>query len=302
MRLRLALIGLLVAAAPAAAQPDPAQILTGAVEQLGRNNGSVRDYTLLLTSAGDSTWVYVHQEEDAWEVDTRDGPVLSEMLGGAVIWPRLSNPDEMAIDPDELGNARYVGTETVDGRRAHVISARWGEETGQEPDTSLIYIDTETRQILRMYLSGTMEEGPGVIPMEGPQRMVAVIEMGDYRETDGLVIPRRVRFGIRLDLADVSDEEQQEMQAELNELRQEMQGEDAAQFREFLEMMELFGRLLVEGKLDFDVRIAQVQVNSGPPAWLEENEDEDWEDEMDAADEAADDSEDDEDDDDPPAR
>ena len=278
-RLAAAALAALSLAAPLRAQ-DPAQILSGALEQLARNHGGARDYTLVVSQGEHRGEVFVHREGGEWEVVTQEGSIRGQLLGAAVVWPMLSNPGEMEIQDINAHALRYLGTDTAGGRRAHVVSGIFGEEPPEEqPDTSLVYVDVETRQILRMHFAGSAPPGEAMAP-GAPEKMSLTMRMGDYRETDGVVVPRRLHLTLRMDMASADPEELAAMRKEMEELR-EMQEMSSPEMAEFVEMIELFGQLLMTGELDLPVTVVEVRVNTGPPAWVAEQLAEDAEDALD---------------------
>lgn len=274
MHIRLPLLALaaLSLAAPAAAQPDPAQILAGAVEQLAANAGGAEDYTLVVAQGDDRAEVFVHRRNGTWEVETQETSFRATLLGMGVVWPAISNPGELAILPENAHALRYLGTEAVDGRTAHVVSGIFGSEPpAEQPDTSLIYVDAETRQVLRMHFAGQAAPGADGMMPDGPEKMSLTIALADYRETDGVTAPRRLQLSLRMEMEEMDAEEIADMRKELAELR-EMEGMDSPEMREFLEVMEFFGQLMLTGRLDLDVAVEEVRVNTGPPAWVLEQE------------------------------
>ena len=282
-RLAAAALAALALAAPARAQPDPAQLLSGALEQLARNHGGAADYTLVVSQGDHRAEVFVHRRSGEWAVETQEETFRATLLGSAVFWPAMSNAGELEVLPENVHALRYVGMETVDGRTAHVIAGIFGEEPPEEqPDTSLMYIDAETRQILRMHFAGHVAPGADGMMPEGPEKMSLTLAMGDYRSTGGVTVPHRVQMTLRMDVDEMDPEELAEMQKELRALR-EMEGMDAPEMQEFIQVLEFFGQLLATGELNLPVTVEEVRVDTGPPAWVleqeaEEGPDEDCED------------------------
>jgi hypothetical protein len=271
-RLAAAALALLALAAPAAAQPDPARLLQGAMDQLVRNHGDARDYTLVVAQGERRAEVFVHRREGEWKVETQEGSLRAQLLGAAVVWPMMANPGEMKVQAENAHALRYVGTETVDGRTAHVISGIFGEEPPhQQPDTSLVYVDAETRQILRVHFAGKTPPAPAGLPDTGPESVSLTLRMSDHRETAGVTIPRRLQMTLRIDVAAVDPEELAQMRREMEALRG-MEGMSSPEMGEFVEIIELLGQLLATGELDLPVTVEEVRVNTGPPAWLVEQE------------------------------
>jgi hypothetical protein len=136
----------LALATPAAAQPDAGRIMRGALDQLSRNvPEEVRDYTLVIGPSRQD--LYVYRSEDGWRTEIPYDGGLADLFQSMVLWPNLSTA--LAADPADV---RYVGLDSLDGRAVHVLAAPvdfdlYGEEM---PDSAHLYVDAETRQVLRV--------------------------------------------------------------------------------------------------------------------------------------------------------
>lgn len=261
----------LALAAPAAAQPAADELVRGAAARLAANApATVRNYSLTLVHGADTLPVYVHRDSanGAWEVETPGGPASAGMLEMAMIWPQLGDPHALDILPRNAHHTRYLREDRVGGRRVHVVSALYGDDPpAEQPDSSLLFVDAETRQVLRLHFSGPMQnDGDGGL-IRGGGRIMLEAELGDHRETDGLTVPRQVRLILRMDGLELSAEEREEARAELDDLREQMRTETEPVVRGFLQMVELLARLVVEGRIELPVAVENVRVNTGPPAW-----------------------------------
>lgn len=266
----LAAAAALCAAAPAAAQqPDADSIAMGAIEQITANHGDVRDYTLVLAHGAVRAPVYVHRRGGEWRVEAPSDPPLAEMLSAAVIWPVMLSEMTGKTEDDKVedlsqASGGYLGTETVGGRRAHVLFARFDGD-GELPDSIGMYVDVETRQLLRLDATGVTPEG--ALPGGGDLRMS--IDLAGYAEHDGLTIPMRMRVRMQGDIG-LSSKERQKMREELPEVRARLQAMEGAEREQGLATLALFEGLLLGGELDMEVTVAEVRVNSGPPRWMKE--------------------------------
>lgn len=259
----------LALAVPAAAQPDPAQILREALEQAHRNApDEVRDYIVTVSSGPLRTELYVWRDNYRMYVQGRDWGRLGNALEAMAMWPALgvfnyNDPASM----EWLGSqARYEGAETVDGRRVHVVTAplRLQWNVADLPDTTRVSVDARTRQILRIAAAGAIEDGEG--PMGNGGHNGVAITFGDYRTTDGVTVPRRIRFEMRMQL-DLDDAERAQMRRETDAAvaQQDALGERGQQAAFMLRQT----RRMLEGEsMVIEAVIEGVRVNTGRPDWF----------------------------------
>lgn len=188
MRLTLLAAAALCVAAPMAAQqPDPQSIALGAMEQILANQGDVRDYTVTLVHGPVRMPAYVRRDGDEWTVQGPPDHPMADLLTIAVQWPNMASEvlqgEEDETGPDE--EARYLGIEEVGGRRAHVVWAGFEDDTEDLPDTMRLYVDVETRQMLRIAMSARMdeEEDEGGLPLG--DNLQLTVDLTDYATHDG---------------------------------------------------------------------------------------------------------------------
>lgn len=273
MRLTLLAAAALCLAAPAAAQqPDPDSIGLGVFQQILANQGDVQDYTLVLAHGPIRMPVYLYREGEQWKSRLPEEFPLGEMLAIGVMWPEMASEvvygDEDVMGPD--GEARYAGTETVGGRRAHVVEA--GFDASEDlPDSMRLYVDVETGQLLRLSMSAAKgdEDDGGISPLAGDLRVT--IDLADYTTRDGLTLPVRMRLNMAADF-DLSAEDLQRGRAEMARARAELEGVEGAEAAQMRVMMGMMEDLLLRGEVELAVQVEDVRVNSGPPAWLESDE------------------------------
>lgn len=263
----------LTLALPAAAQPDPEQLLNDAYEQAYLNiPEEVRDYTMSVAAGAFPTRIYVLREEITMDVQGQDERSMGAFVREMVQYPHIATayrPGGWGVGYARTAGAEYLGTDTVDGRPVHVLmvpglEVHWN--VADMPDSTRVYVDAQTRQILRLAVSGTREPGRGVGPTSKGGRTDLVVTYADYRETDGVTVPRRMRLEMRIRV-DVDDAERQELRAESNAaiLEVEAQGgeraaSDAEIIRRLLRMMD--GETMV-----IDAVVEEVRVNGGKPDW-----------------------------------
>ncbi|HEX5868772.1 MAG TPA: hypothetical protein VFY65_00080 [Longimicrobium sp.] len=264
----LATAALCVAAPLAAQQPDPDSIGRAVMEQILANQGDVRDYTLVLVHGAVRMPAYVHRDGELWQVQGPTGHPMADLLTIAGSWPNMASEvlygEGAEAMPLEDG-ATYLGIEEVDGRRAHVVGAGF-DDAEEVPDSMRLYMDVETRQLLRIAMSAPMGEQDGGTPLGSDLRLL--IDLADYATRDGLTLPTRMRLRMSADL-ELSPDQRERARAEIAGVRatlEQAEGDEAAQTRA---MMVLLEGLLLRGEVDMAVRVEDVRVNSGPPAWLE---------------------------------
>lgn len=274
-----AALAALTLAAPAAAQENAVEVLRGVLEQLGENTEGVDDYTLTLRAGELRSSVYVFRDGDEWEVASPDDEEMSELLQTVVVWPmfgdmagQFPDPDEVTEeDMEELEGVFSLASETLEGRRAHALYLNLREfvDEGDEdlPDSMRIFVDPQTRQILRMHVAGMVAEMGEFAPGGGGDVEVTM-DFRDYRETEGLTVPHRLRMDMRMDLG-LTDEQKLMMQAGIQAARAEMEADDSEEGRQAAAFIDMFISLLTEGRMAMDVEVEDVQVNAGPPAWYD---------------------------------
>jgi hypothetical protein len=274
-----AALAALTLAAPAAAQENAVEVLRGVLDQLAENTEGVEDYTLTLTAGSLSSSVYVFRDGDEWEVVSPEDEELGELLQTVVIWPMFGDmasefpdPDEVTEeDLEELEGIFSLGSEAIEGRRAHALYLNLREfaDDGDEdmPDSMRIFVDPSTRQILRMHVAGMVAEMSEMAPGGGGEVEVTM-DFRDYRETDGLTVPRRLRMDMRMDMG-LTDEQRLMMSAGIQAARAEMEADDSEEGRQMAALIDMFIGLLTDGRMELDVRVEDVRVNTGPPSWFD---------------------------------
>ena len=263
-----AALATLALAAPAVAQPSGTEVLRGAVDAINRSHGpEVRDYSFTLVHEGTRTPVYVERGDEEWMVHASEASPMGSLMSMAVMWPSFADvgANAPALD-EEIETARYVRSESVEGRRAHVVAADVGEVTA-EVDSALVFIDAENSRLLRMHVVGAM-------PAEGGQfaggDMRLTVDMLDHRETDGVVVPRRLRVRMTLEMPAMSAADRTAMTMGIAAVRMQLGSSTDPEEQGLLALVEMFARLLEGGEMDMPMTVEDVAVNGGPPAWLDE--------------------------------
>jgi len=277
MRLRLAVATLaaVTLSTPAMAQPGAFEVMRGMIERLAANSEGIEDYTLTLRSGPIQANVYVYRDGDEWEVASEGDEQFGDMLEGLVVWPTFHEMegDFLAEDPTAEDLARIeelvvLSTETLNGRPADVVFVRMSglNLESEMPDSFRIYLDRESRQILRVHVAGRAEEVAEIA--SGGGEMDVRVDFDDYRETDGLTVPHLLRMAMDVDL-DLSDDERAITKSGIAAARAGLKEDDSEEARQAAVLIDLFLGLLNEGRMELSATVEDVRVNTGPPSWFD---------------------------------
>jgi hypothetical protein len=272
----LAAAAALALAVPAAAQPDPGLILAGALEQAHQNvPAGVTDYLMTFTSGPVRTQLYVHRRGDGWEVLEQEDAPMGDMFRSMIVWADLSTLFRPGATGQQVAALRdealYLGTDTVEGRPAHVL--RWQVpglmlETMEIPDTARVFVDAETRQLLRVAASVDVPPGEGGAMVNGGH-VDMVMTYGGYETTGGLTLPRRVRMQLRMQ-TNLSDAQRTLMQNEMQPMLADLAADSSQEAAQTRLLMEMFLRMLDGEPMDVPATVEDVRVNPGRPEWAAE--------------------------------
>jgi len=178
--------------------------------------------------------------------------------------PSLSQLDTLAQV------ATYEGTETIDGRRCHVLriddltalsDSRMPAMAGvpDNPGSMRMYIDADRSVPLRMDMEVTTTQGGDT------QTLQPRVAFSDYRTTDGLTLPWMMEMTMESVNASISPEEREQARQSLEELEARMKELPEAQRRMMEGMMEgqmeQLRSILDDGSIRFTVEVQSVEVN-----------------------------------------
>lgn len=170
--------------------------------------------------------------------------------------------------------ATYEGTETVDGRRCHVLrvddlsALSSAQMPGMDDETTdqgsmRMYIDAERSVPLRMDMEVQVTQNGE------PQTVRPQIRFSDYRTADGLTLPWMMEMTMENVNASISPEEREQARQSLEELEARMNELPEAQRRMMAGMMEgqmeQLRSMLEDGSIRFAVEVQNVQVNTPLP-------------------------------------
>lgn len=165
-------------------------------------------------------------------------------------------------------NSTYEGTETIDGREAHVIfiediSALYGQTMGEmeggeqgEPQSGRFYIDTDDYVPLRMSFN---------VQFDGEYNGTVDVNMKDYRSVDGI----QMAFLTEIAMEGISDqfsaEELAEAKEGMRELREQLENASGMQKRimerAIKPQLERMENILEDGNMTMSVTILEAQTN-----------------------------------------
>lgn len=259
-----AAVAALCIAAPAAAQPDAAAILSGAADRMAANLTEVESYGFTLVHQQVRTPVYVHRLGQSWQVRMPETQ-LKDLLGMAVFWPSLMDPVTGAF----MGQAEYLRQERLDGRPAHVLSGAMGAEAVVEVDSALLFVDAETEQIVRVVSATGLPEGDGSEMYGAGAKMIITLDASGHRETDGLLLPGQVRVRMRLEAPALTAPVRQVILEQVAAARKEIGDSTDPGDLATLAVMNNYAQLFSPGGMDARLSVEDVVVNPGPPDWLD---------------------------------
>lgn len=264
------LVALGSTATPLSAQ-SASDIVGRMLEAYQERSEGVENYTIVQDAMGLESRAYFEKEMvDGRPVfrlqRTTVGPMASDGAGQSV--------DEIYSIGEELGRlAEYEGVERVENYEVHVLripdlsATEFGRNVTADsefvPVSGRIYLDVDSYAPRRLVFEGEMTAPSGEI-----HPVTSQIDMGDYREIEGMLFPFRTAVTIE-GLGAAIDPE---MRAQFEEMQRELEEMPEAQRRMVESMMaeqlEQF-RALMEGEetgMSVTVLVRQVLVNQGPGA------------------------------------
>ncbi|MDZ7779042.1 MAG: hypothetical protein U5R14_03770 [Gemmatimonadota bacterium] len=263
-------LAMAVPLSPALAQ-TPSEIVDRMLEAFERNAAAVENYSVVQEVMGFESELY-------FEKETVDGRPVFRLRGSSSgglpsdMDDDVGYTDVYAAAPQLVEHARYGGTEQVHGAEAHVLliddlealdlgAAAAPEDAEFRPRSGRILIDAEMWVPRRMEFAGDLDTGNGVA------EVTSVIDMQDYREDEGMLMPYLtvVRMeGMEAAIDPEMRAELEEMRAQLEELPEGQRAMVEEMFGGRMEQMEaLLGG--EEGAMTVEMRVLELRVNEGPP-------------------------------------
>lgn len=261
---------LLSALASPVASQSAADIVDRMLAEYARRTEGVDNYTLIQDAMGFETVTY-HEKE---MVDGR--PVFrlrQASAGGMETSAGDGSLDDVYMFGSELAErAEYEGRENIDGREVHVLAlsdlSDLGLARGMAPDdgdfeprSGKIFIDAERYAPRRMVFDGELTNEQGV------HEVTTTIDMLDYEEVDGMLMPHRTAVSIE-GLGAAMDPEMREQFEEMQRQLESMPESQRAMVETMMSaQLEQFESMMAggDGPVTFEMTVKEVRVNSGPP-------------------------------------
>lgn len=268
--LTFVLASLLFVISSSAFAQSPQQILDRMIEQYTQSIENVETMMMVTRMEG-----FMESEPDTTyyrKVVTDGFPSMQAVNSGSQT--PASNYYNVQENYDALvENATYEGTETVNGRQAHVlfiedVTAIYDEMvTGTEeqeaeahPQSGRIYIDTNDYIPLRMNFDINYDE-----EYTGSADML----MSDIRNIDGMLIPFLMEMRIEGISESMSAEDMAEARKSMKELEEQMENASGIQKRVMERavkpQLERFQKILEEGAMTMNTIVLDVQTNVAIP-------------------------------------
>jgi hypothetical protein len=266
-----AIVALLCAVASSAQAQTAPDIVARMLAEYERRAEGIDDYTLIQEVMGLETVSYFEREM----VDGRPVFRLRRSSAGGMDVPDSGQGglDEIYSIGAELGErATYRGVERIDDYDLHVLDVSdfsgLGFGRNVTPDSEFaprggtIFLDVDTYAPRRLEFEGEMTNAQGV------HTVSSTIEMGDYREVEGLLVPFRTVVQIEGLGAAIDPETRAQFERMQREL-ESMPPEQRAMVESMMaEQLEQFRAMMSGEDAPMTVRILvrEVRVNAGPPA------------------------------------
>ncbi len=273
--IRSTLLALLVFFAPLALAQSAQEVLRDALSRYEADVAGVENYTLTQSVFGTETVVYAERTGDEaspfrFYSVTPDGLTELGDGGGTAMSPyflfgRLTD------------QARYAGTETVDGAATHAVAvddfgalardldllpADAGNEF--EIETATFYFGTDDHRPHQMTMVGTVTGEGRTAPVTVEVRFL------EYRTVDGLTVPFRTRMTMTGMAGTLDPAEREETRRQLDEALRQMESMPAEQQAMMERMMgdqlDRLREMLAGDDLAFETEVTDVQVNAGRPS------------------------------------
>ncbi len=262
------LASLLIVPGQATAQ-SAADILSQAMERYEANLAGVEDLTVRQEVMGFETTAYLVKETVNGHSVLR--PADMDLAGADLdpvddVGDLWTNPHELYLELADRwsldGQGSVGGTESWRLVLTDMEDLDWGigPDDAMAPDRIELDLAVDELHPLAMSMSGTGAQG---------QPFTFRIHFSDYREVDGYRHPFLTRVETEGAVFGVSDAEMEQAMEGLRELEQQLEAMPEAQ-REMMESMmgdqiRMLEEMVAGGGLDIELRVTELQVNSGPP-------------------------------------
>lgn len=277
-------VALAIAGSPAATAGQSARdVLETAMEGYEERMQGIDDYTIVQAVDGTETTLFFER------VESESGRSLFRSVTPAEFRERAPGGGDgaalAAANPytllDEMtSRASLRGTESVDGREAHVIVVEdlsgadlgWADEANEEtrfqPRSASFWIDADRYVVLRSSVTGLLETE------RGASEVTAESRMSDYRDVEGMLHPFRSEVRIDGLGGAMSAEDREQLRRAREEMERQLEGLSGQQRAMVEKMMkERMPNLeaMAGGTMAMTMEVREIRVNQGPPASMQAN-------------------------------
>jgi hypothetical protein len=270
-RFALLAAALVVAAAPHVHAQSAGEIFDRMLAEHERRTEGIENYTLVQQTMGFETVMYFEREA---------------INGRSLL--RLKRTTTMGVtvdaDEDDAGfneiyevahqlaeHATYVGRKEVDGRSVHVLRiddlaeidfghGAVDDDSDFVPERGTIYVDTDLFIPRRMEFEGSMATE------QGTTDVTSVVDLHDYREIEGMLVPFRTVVEMR-GLSEAIDPEMRQQYEEMKRQLAEMPESQRAMAERMMKgQLEQIEKMMQGDAMVIEMTVTDVRVNAGPPS------------------------------------
>ena len=226
----------------------------------------VENYTLVQAVMGFETETYFEKETSEGRSLFRASPVG---IHGQQSSPATGVEDVYALGEDLARRSEYRGREYVGEHEVHILEitdlrgtgfgSNMAQDSEFEPIRGSVFLDVQTYVPRRFVFEGEMNRSGSAIPL------TATMEMGEYREVQGLLIPHRTVTTIEGLAAAINPE----VKAQFEQMQRELEAlppQQRAMIIELMaEQMEQFEAMMADDSAPMvvEVLVTDVRVNEG---------------------------------------
>lgn len=245
---------------------SPADILDRMIQQYANSISGVE--TMMVISKNEGLIESEHPDTTYYrKVIMEDGTPTMQPVNSSTETPSTDYYNFKENYDAIVENAVYEGTESIDGRSAHVlliedISSVYGDVVGNttpgegEPQSGRLYIDTNDYVMLRMQFDMQFDqEYSGSID----------INMKDYRDIDGMKMPFLTEMNVEGISDQFSAEDLAQAREGMEELKRQIENASGMQKRimesAIQPQIERFEKMLEEGGMSMRMITLAVETN-----------------------------------------
>lgn len=258
--------------ASAGAAQSASEIIDRMVSEYERRSRGVDDYTLVQEVMGMETLSYFEKVEENGRSHFRLVRTSASGMGMSMDAPNDGGVDNLLAAADELARrARYAGRESVNDYDVHVLDIPdltglgFGDDMGPEADFTprrgRLYVDVDSYVPRRMSFEGEMRNETGT------HDVTSTVDMGDYRDVQGMLMPYSTTISIEGLGAAIDPETRAQYEMMQEELAAMPEAQRAMVERMMAGQMEQFRAMMEDDSAPMTMRVLvrEIRVNTGPP-------------------------------------